>query len=92
MAQPMMKEDIRPPAKRRNPHAPRVTPEERARAAELERELGRPLRLDIEGPLTDDEIEEVVLARIMDEDAWIPASEFPEAFRHPLYKDPDGAK
>ena len=40
MAQLLMKEDIRPPVKRRNPHAPRVTPEERARAAELERELG----------------------------------------------------
>ena len=92
MAQPLIKEDIRPPAKRRNPHAPRVTLEECARAAELERKLGHPLRLEIEGVLTDEESEEVILARIMDEDGWIPASEFLKEFRHPRYKDPDGAK
>ena len=76
MAQPLMKEDIRPPAKRRNPNAPRVTPEERARAAELERELGRPLRTEIEPPLTDAELEEVILARITDDDCnWMSLDE-----------------
>ena len=76
MAQPMMKEDIRPPAKRRNPHAPRIPPELRVRAAELGRKLGRPLRLEIEGPLTDEEIEEVVLARITDDDCnWMSLDE-----------------
>ena len=76
MAQPMMKEDIRPPAKRRNPHAPRVTPEERARAAELERKLGHPLRTEIEPPLTDAELEEVILARITDDDCnWMSLDE-----------------
>ena len=76
MAQPLMKEDIRPPAKRRNPRAPRVPPELRARAAELERELGRPLRTEIEGPLTDAESEEVILARMTDDDCdWMSLDE-----------------
>ena len=75
MAQPMLKENARPESGRRNPHAPRIYPEERARAEELERQLGRPLRLEIEGPLTEEEEEEMILARLMDEDGWISADE-----------------
>ena len=59
---------------RRSPDAPRLYPEEIARAEELERKLGRPLRLEIDGPLTDEESEEVILARLMD-DEWISLDE-----------------
>ena len=40
------------------PGAPKLYPEEIARAEELERKLGRPLRLEIDGPLTDEESED----------------------------------
>ena len=75
MAQPMTKEIAHPGAGRRNPNAPRVYPEERARAAALERRLGRPLRLDIEGPRSDAESEEVILARLLDDD-WMSGEDF----------------
>ena len=42
---------------------PLATPEILARARELERELGRPLRDEIDGPLNDEELEELLLAR-----------------------------
>ena len=77
MAQPMPKEESRPePDRRGRCCGPPITPEIRARAAALERKLGRPLRLDIEGPLTDEESEEVLLARWMDHESWISAEEF----------------
>ena len=74
MAQPMPKQDARPEPARRNPRAPWRTPELRARAAALERRLGRPLRLEIDGPLNDEESEETLLARMMDDD-WISADQ-----------------
>ena len=43
---------------------PLATSEILARARELERALGRPLRDDIEGPLNDEELEEILIARI----------------------------
>ena len=87
MTQPMMKaEDLRSRLARRSPDAPRLHPEEIARAEELERKLGRPLRLEIDGPLTDEESEEVILARLMDSDNWIPAEKFLEDFKHLLRK------
>lgn len=75
MARPMPKEDARPEPARRSPGAPPTTPELRARAEALERKLGRPLRLDIEGPRTDEESEEVMLARLMDHENWISLDE-----------------
>ena len=75
MAQPMMKEeDLRSRLARRRPDAPKLYPEEIARAEELERKLGRPLRLEIDGPLTDEESEEVILARVIDGE-WISLDE-----------------
>ena len=59
MAQPMMKtsgEDL----------APQSRAETLARARELREKLGRPLRMEIGGRLSDDELEEVVLARLED--------------------------
>ena len=74
MSRPMMKEESLPRRKRGLPAAP-IAPELCARAQALERKLGRPLRLYIDGPLTDEESEEVILARLMDGD-WVPAEEF----------------
>ena len=37
-----------------------------ARAAALRRKLGRPLRMEIDGPLSDEDLAEVVLARAED--------------------------
>ena len=67
MSQPMLKESPSPdsPAKglSRRPGT-LATPEILARARELERELGRPLRDEIDGPLNDEELEEILIARI----------------------------
>lgn len=84
MAQPMPKEEARPASGRQNPDAPWRTPELRARAAELERKLGRPLRLEIDGPLTDEESEEVLIARMMDDEELIPAEKLLEDFKRLL--------
>ena len=82
-----MKEEDRPhSAGRRGRFSSRFSPEMRARAVELECQLGCPLRVEIEGPLTDEESEEVVLARLMDEDNLIPAGKFLEEFKHLLRK------
>ena len=81
MALPMIKNDVRSRLERRSPDAPRVYPEEIARAEELERQLGRPLRLEIEGPLTDAESEEQLLARMIDGE-FLPAEKFLEDFKH----------
>ena len=51
-----------------------------ARAAALRRKLGRPLRMDIDGPLTDEELAEVVLARAEDNQR-IPLSDLLAEFR-----------
>ena len=75
MAQPMLKENARPAKEWPRAYGPTVTPEERAMAEALERKLGRPLRLEIEGPLTEAEEEEVILARMMDKDGWMSADE-----------------
>ena len=50
-------------------------PEILARARELERELGRPLREVIDGPLNDAELEEVVLARMTSGGESIPVDD-----------------
>ena len=84
MAQPMLKENARPESGWPKAHGPTITPEIRARAEALERELGRPLRLDIEGPLTEEEEEEMILARLMDKDGWLPAEKLLEDFKHLL--------
>ena len=55
---------------------PMATPETMAHARELERELGRPLREVIDGPLNDEELEELVLARMVYGEAPISAEEF----------------
>ena len=82
MAQPMMKEEsVRPSLARRKPVPLGLTPQGVARAEELERQLGRPLRLDIEGPLTDAESEEILLARLMDGE-FLPAEKFLEDCKH----------
>ena len=86
MTQLMMKEGDRPHSAGRRGRFLSRRSHMRARAVELERKLGRPLRVEIEGPLTDEESEEVVLARLMDEDNWIPAGEFLEEFKHLLRK------
>ena len=83
MARPMTQEEVRPHlAGRRGRLSSRLNLEMRARVVELERQLRRPLRVEIEGPLTDEESEEVVLARLMDEDNWIPAGKFLEEFKY----------
>ena len=81
MALPMMKDDVRSRLARRDPDAPRLDPEEIARAEELERKLGRPLRLEIEGPLSDEESEEQYFARLIDGE-FLPAEKFLEDFKH----------
>lgn len=59
---------------------PPPAPETIARARELERELGRPLRREIDGPLNDEEWEEVLLARLMSGEELIPAEELLKEF------------
>ena len=76
MAEPMMKENERPSAPRWKPDTDALTPQGLARAKELERQLGRPLRQKIEGPLTEAEAEEQLLARLTQETKWIPLDEF----------------
>ena len=83
MAQPMPKEESRPEPDRSR-RGPPIAPELRAKAAALERKLGRPLRLDIEGPRTDEESEEVLLARLMDHESWLPGEKLLEDFKHLL--------
>ena len=67
MPQLMLKESSSPEAVAdgfsRRP-GPLATPERLARARVLERELGRPLRAEIDGPLNDEELEELLVARI----------------------------
>ena len=80
MALPMLKE-FPPQAREDAPRRmPPPTPEMIARARELERKLGHPLRREIDGPLNDDELEEVALARLMSEDELIPAEEVLKEF------------
>ena len=83
MAQPMMKEEnAGPNAARRKTGIPEgLTPEGFAYAKELERKLGRPLRPVIDGPLTDAEAEEQLLARVMEDYTPIPAEKFLEDFK-----------
>ena len=79
MAEPMMKNenDVRSRLARRK-GGPKLDPRTIARAEELERQLGRPLRPEIEGPLSEAEEEELVLARLTDDCEWIPAEKFLE--------------
>ena len=67
MPQPMLKESPPPELSAeglsRRP-GPLATPEILARARELERELGHPLREDIDSPLNEEEEEELLVARI----------------------------
>ena len=68
MSQPMLKEFPPPdsPAdglSRRPGPVSTPKPEILAQARELERELGRPLRDEIDGPLNDEELGELLLAR-----------------------------
>ena len=81
MALPMLKESP-PQAREDEPRRrmPPPTPEMIARARELEEKLGHPLRKEIDGPLNDDELEEVALARLMSEDELIPAREVLKEF------------
>ena len=83
MARPLLKEET-PPQKARgdSPRSrmPPPSPEVVARARELERELGRPLRREIEGALSDREWEEVLLARLMSGEELIPAEELLKEF------------
>ena len=78
MSQPMLKEFPPPESPAgglsRRP-GPLATPEILARARELERELGRPLRDEIDGPLNDEELEEVVLARMTSGGESIPVDD-----------------
>ena len=82
MAQPMMKEENAQPASaRRNTGIPDgLTPEGFAYAKELERKLGRRLRTIIDGPLSEEEEEELILARLMYEEPR-PVDEFLEERR-----------
>ena len=65
MPQPMLKESPPPEAQESRPRRRMSppTPEMLARARELEKELGRPLRTEIAWPLTEKEEEEVIIAR-----------------------------
>ena len=81
MALPMLKE----PPPQAPEEAPRLrmpppTPEMIARARELEQKLGHPLRKEIDGPLNDDEWEEVLLAQLIAEEELIPAEEVLKEF------------
>ena len=83
MALPMLKES--PPMQAREVppvrnRMPPPTPEMLARARELERELGHPLRDEIDGPLNDQQLEEVLLARLISEEELIPAEEVLKEF------------
>ena len=66
MPMPLLKEDpdLSPELPLSRPPGPFATPEILAKASRLEQELGRPLRLDIDGPLTEEEDQEVILARL----------------------------
>ena len=86
MAEPMIKNDVRSRLARRHPNAFMPGPEIIARAEELERQLGRPLRPVIEGPLSDAESEEQLLARMTDGSEMIPAAKLLEDFKHLLKK------
>ena len=81
MALPMLKESP-PQAREDEPRRrmPPPTPEIIARARELERKLGHPLRQEIDGPLNDEEWEEVLLAQLMSEEELIPAKEVLQEF------------
>ena len=68
MPQLMTKEEARARPARRDAAKSPLPPRMRARAEELERKLGRPLRPEIDGPLTDEQSEEVLLARMMEDD------------------------
>ena len=81
MAEPMIKNDVRSRLARRHPNAPMPDAKIIARAEELERKLGRPLRPVIEGPLSDAESEEQLLARMTDGCEMIPAEKFLEDFK-----------
>ena len=78
MPQPMLKESPPPEAQESRPRRRMSppTPEMLARARELEKELGHPLRTEIAWPLTEKEEEEVIIARSISEEEWIPAEEF----------------
>ena len=54
---------------------PLATPEILARARRLERELGRPLRDEIDGPLNDEELEEILIARMISGEESIPVDD-----------------
>ena len=71
MAQPMMKEENAVPnAARRKTGVPKgLTPEGFAYAKALERKLGRRLRTIIDGPLSEEEERELLLARAMYEES-----------------------
>ena len=81
MAEPLMKEDAAPTPARREPDLSALTPKGIARAKELERKLGHPLRMHIDGPLTEEEEEEIIFARLMYEESR-PVGEFLEEFKH----------
>ena len=51
-----------------------------ARAEALRRKLGRPLRMEIDGPLTDEELAEMVLARAKD-NSRVPIEDILDEFR-----------
>ena len=51
-----------------------------SRARALRRKLGRPLRMEIDGPLTDEELAEVVLARAKD-NGRVPIEDILDEFR-----------
>ena len=82
MALPMMKDEkgegrrfLAERLARRPADAPELTPELIARAEELERELGRPLRVEYDGPVSDAESEEILIGRMTDDCEWIPLDE-----------------
>ena len=75
MQQPMIDESRRPiPPPRVRDSSPPSGEAFRERARALSRKLGRPLRAEIEGPLTDEQSAETILAREL-EGGWRPASE-----------------
>ena len=82
MARPRPKESPSPGAPPRAPRRRMPPPgaETLARARELERELGRPLRAEIDGPLNDREWEEVLLARLVAGGETAPAGELLKEF------------
>ena len=81
MAEPLMKEDAAPTSARREPDLSALTPGGIARVKELERKLGHPLRMHIDGPLTEEEEEEIIFARLMYDD-FLPLEKLLEDFKH----------